>query len=139
MTSKDLEGGCHCGQIRYVIQGAPLRSSLCHCRDCQRHAGAPVVAWTLVPLDSVAIDGNPSTYASSADGRRDFCPNCGTSLFYRNDKVFPGQIDIQLATLDCPEDAPAPDTQIQTAERLSWMAHLDRIAAFERYPGSSSE
>lgn len=51
--------------------------------------------------------------------------------------MFPGQIDIQLATLDCPEDAPAPDTQIQTAERLSWMRHLDRIAEFERYPGSS--
>lgn len=88
MNSEKLEGGCHCGQVRYLIQGAPLRSSLCHCRDCQRHAGAPVVAWTLVPRDTVAIQGNTSTYASSADGRRDFCSHCGTGLFYRNDGVY---------------------------------------------------
>ena len=137
MAANKLEGGCHCGQVRYVILGAPLRSSLCHCRDCQRHAGAPVVAWTLVPLDFVVIHGDPAVYASSADGRRYFCPNCGTGLFYRNDKIFPGQMDIQLATLDRPNDAPTPDTQIQTAERLAWMSHLDRIASFERYPDMS--
>ena len=134
MGSTSLEGGCHCGQIRYAVQSAPLRSSLCHCRDCQRHAGAPAVAWTLVPLEAVAIRGSPSTYASSADGRRVFCPNCGTGLFYRNAKIFPNQIDIQLATLDRPQEAPAPDNQVQTAERLAWMTRLDDIAAFERYP-----
>ena len=139
MVSKSLEGGCHCGQVRYSIQGTPMRSSLCHCRDCQRHAGAPIVAWTLVPLDIVVIHGDTKVYASSVDGRRYFCPNCGTGLFYRNDKVFLGQIDIQLATLDFPDDAPSPDTQIQTAERLAWMTRLNDIRAFDRYPGMAPD
>jgi hypothetical protein len=92
------------------------------------------VAWTLAPLDSVVINGDIACYASSADGRRYFCPNCGTGLYYRNDKVFPGQIDIQLATLDYPDDAPAPVTQVQTAERLGWMSQIEQIPAFTRYP-----
>lgn len=39
------EGGCRCGAIRYRITGEPLSAGFCHCRMCQRAAGAPVVAW----------------------------------------------------------------------------------------------
>ena len=43
-----LEGGCLCGDIRYKVSGElskDERPSLCHCRICQRAAGAPVVGW----------------------------------------------------------------------------------------------
>ena len=65
---------------------------------------------------------------------RHFCPNCGTALFYTNEQIFPGQIDVQIATLDDP-DAIAPDAQIQAAERIGWMERLDQMPAFDRYPG----
>ena len=43
-----LEGGCLCGDIRYKVSGELAKEekpSLCHCRICQRAAGAPVVGW----------------------------------------------------------------------------------------------
>src|SRR3546814_7907257 len=46
-----IEGGCQCGKVRYAIQGAPVRHAVCTCRDCQRAAGAPLVAWTVVDDD----------------------------------------------------------------------------------------
>ncbi|MDZ3833029.1 MAG: hypothetical protein U0S50_14615 [Sphingopyxis sp.] len=41
---------------------------------------------------------------------------------------------MQIATLDNPDLIPA-QVQIQTAERIGWMEHLDEMPAFERYPG----
>ena len=63
-----------------------------------------------------------------------FCGTCGTGLYSFNDTVLPGIADIQSATLDEP-GAYAPEVQIQCAERLGYMAKLDELPAFERWPG----
>jgi hypothetical protein len=44
-----ITGGCHCGAIRYQAEGEALTHALCHCTDCRRHAGAPIVGWTMYP------------------------------------------------------------------------------------------
>ena len=127
-------GGCHCGAVRYEMTAEVAHHALCHCTDCRKASGAPVTAWALAAADQVTITGKPLTYASSEHGRRLFCGACGTSLFYTNDVVFPGMIDVQSATLDDPEAIPL-QAQIQTAERIGWMTHLGDLPAFERYPG----
>lgn len=129
-----VSGQCHCGAIRYSMPTAVEHHALCHCSDCRRHAGAPLVGWALVGQDTLEVSGTPKVYASSEHGRRHFCGDCGTGLFYTNEAIFPGQIDVQTATLDDPDLIPA-QVQIQTAERIGWMARLDTIPAFERYPG----
>ena len=53
---------------------------------------------------------------------------------HTNEQAFPGQIDVQIATLDDP-DAIVPQAQIQIAERIGWMERLDSMPKFERYPG----
>lgn len=128
------KGGCHCGAVRYEMPAEVAHAALCHCSDCRRASGAPVVAWGLAPRDKVAIAGEPVAYASSEHARRHFCGRCGTSLFYTNEQVFPGMIDVQIATLDDPDEI-AVGAQIQTAERIGWMARLDAMPSFERYPG----
>lgn len=40
-----MEGGCHCGHIRYALSAKPFAADFCHCRDCQQTTGAPVGAW----------------------------------------------------------------------------------------------
>ena len=130
-----LEGGCHCGAIRYRVEGEPIHAALCHCSDCRRHAGAPVVGWTLFPNDRFALmKGEAKVYASSEQGRRHFCADCGTGLFYTNETIFPDQTDVQVATLDDPDALPV-QAQIQTAERIGWMKDAHDLPAFERYPG----
>ena len=129
-----LTGGCHCGAIRYEVEGEPAHSALCHCSDCRRHAGAPMVAWGLVKKEDLKVEGETREYASSENGRRHFCPNCGTGLFYTSEAVFPGQIDVQIATLDDP-DSIVPQAQVQVAERIRWVKHIGEMPEFERYPG----
>ena len=127
-----LTGGCHCGAIRYEITGEPINHALCHCVDCRRASGAPMVGWAMMPLEQLAIRGETAEYASSEHARRHFCIQCGTGLFYINAAMLPGLVDVQTGTLDEPELLPA-QAHIQTAERLPWMERAHELPQFERF------
>ena len=129
-------GHCHCGTIRYSISGKMAYSGLCHCSDCRRHSGAPMVAWAAFPENSLTIlQGTPKIYHSSENGRRHFCADCGTGLFYYNSSMLPGIVDIQTTTLDDPNSI-APQLHVQTAEKLEWMKGISELPEFERYPSA---
>ncbi len=129
-----LSGRCHCGAIAYEMPEQTIHQSLCHCADCRRAAGAPMVAWAMVPAEQLTVRGAPRIYASSEHARRHFCAVCGTGLFYTNETQFPGMVDIQTATLDDPGALP-PTAHVQVAERISWMTTAHDLPTFERYPG----
>lgn len=128
-------GRCHCGAIIYSFQGGVRHSSVCHCEDCRRCAGAAGVAWMAVAADDFAIEqGTPKLYRSSADAERYFCGDCGTGLYYINHNVLPGLVDIQTVTLDDPGAFP-PQLHVQMADALPWEATLPDLPRFERFPG----
>lgn len=127
-----LTGGCHCGAIRYEIAGEPINHLLCHCTDCQRASGAPMVGWIMVSDEHLTVTGEPAIYASSESARRYFCIQCGTSLFYSNEGLMPGRVDIQSATLDEPDSLP-PHAHVQVAERIGWMKDAHELPAHERW------
>lgn len=129
-----MQGGCHCGAVRYRLEGRPLNHALCHCVDCRRHSGAPLVGWAMFPIDAMRVEkGAAKAYSSSEHGRRHFCTDCGTGLFYTNDQMLPGIVDVQSATLDDPGAIP-PQAHIQIAERIAWMESAHALPAFDRYP-----
>jgi len=129
-----IAGGCHCGAIRYELRGEAITHALCHCTDCRRHAGAPMVGWTMYAADQLkVIKGAPKTYHSSENGRRQFCGDCGTGLFYVNAVMLPGIVDVQSATYDDPNAVP-PRMHIQVAERIGWMQSAHELPTFERFP-----
>ena len=129
-----LAGGCHCGSVRYEVEGDPYTHALCHCSDCRRHAGAPMVGWTMYPEKALKItQGTPKIYRSSENGQRQFCAECGTGLFYSNAQTLHGLIDIQSGTYDAPDEIPAR-VHIQVAERIKWMEAVHELPAFERFP-----
>jgi hypothetical protein len=129
-----LTGGCQCGAIRYRMPEDVIHHSLCHCNDCRRSAGAPVVSWAGVKRGVLEIEGEPRQYRSSRHTIRSFCGACGTGLFYVNDEISPGAVDIQTGTLDHPEQLP-PTKQVQTAERIPWMRTAHELPEFARFPG----
>ena len=93
-----------------------------------------MVGWSAFPEEALKVlQGQPKVYKSSEHGRRHFCADCGTGLFYYNAVNLPGIADVQIATLDDPE-AVAPMIQVQAAERLGWMERAHELPAFERYP-----
>jgi hypothetical protein len=129
------QGGCHCGAVRYEVSGEPQHVALCHCSDCRKSSGAPMVAWAAFTEDQFKlVEGEPVTFNSSGSAMRSFCPKCGSGLYYRNVEFLPGIVDIQSATLDDPDVLP-PGAHIQTAERLGWMETAHSLPAFERFPG----
>ena len=129
-----LSGGCHCGAVRYEVDGKPFHAALCHCSDCRRASGAPMVAWAaFADADFTVTKGEAKTRNSSGQSLRSFCSDCGTGLWFRNQQHLPGLVDIQIATLDDPEALP-PAVHIQTAERIAWMAKAHNLPAFARFP-----
>jgi hypothetical protein len=64
-------GGCQCGGVRYVAEGEVLHHAICHCHDCRRSSGAPMVGWIAYKSDGVSVTkGEPKIHASSEHGRR---------------------------------------------------------------------
>ena len=51
----NITGGCHCGAIRYQVEGELIVHALCHCADCRRHAGAPMVGWSMYAEDALKV------------------------------------------------------------------------------------
>lgn len=127
-----MTGGCHCGAVRYVVTAAPRRHSLCCCTDCRRSAGAPLVGWAVFPEDALVVTGEVVRYNSSGDVFREFCPRCGTGLFYRSATNFPGEVDVRSGTLDDTESI-APTELVQLDDAPSWLAGLDSLPRHRRY------
>lgn len=93
-----------------------------------------MVGWIAFKADHVTVTGVTSHYQSSEHGIREFCPACGTGLFYRNAAFLPGIIDIHSGTLDDPESQP-PGAQIMIKDRLSWTKGMTQLPEFTTYPG----
>ncbi len=129
-----ITGRCHCGAITYIADGTHEHHAVCHCTDCRRWSGAPLVGWIAFRADQVSVAGTPASYASSEHGVREFCANCGTGLFYRNAAALPGIVDIQSGTLDAPQDH-APGAQIMCKDKLPWVDSIATLPAFATYPG----
>ncbi|AKM08829.1 GFA family protein [Croceicoccus naphthovorans] len=129
------EGGCHCRAIRYSIAGEMAHHALCHCSDCRRCAGATPVGWVAFKSEGLTVTcGSPKVYRSSENVERHFCADCGTGLFYFNEPMLPGLVDIQSATLD---DAAhlAPQAHIMMAEALPWQETAGALPKFQKFPG----
>src|SRR5688572_22832555 len=79
-----LEGGCHCGAIRYEIEHV-FDVLYCHCSQCRKRTGAPVTCAMQIAGDAFCFTkGAPKNYATSAHGRWLFCANCGSSLCFES-------------------------------------------------------
>ncbi len=130
-----LAGGCHCGAVRYEVQGEPKHAALCHCSDCRKSSGAPMVAWAAYSEgDFKVTKGEAKTHNSSGVSMRSFCGECGTGLYFTNAENLPGIVDIQSATLDDP-DAVKMQVHIQIADRIGWMEAAHTLPTFKRFPG----
>jgi hypothetical protein len=127
-VAKKIEGGCHCGAVRYEIAGV-LASMVCHCRTCRRVAGAPVVAWVSVAADAYRVaKGVPASYASSPGVARTFCTACGAQLTYARS---PGEIDVTTASLDDPDAFP-PTHHSWLSHKIAWITFGDGLPNFSK-------
>ena len=97
-----LTGACLCNAIAYEFSCTGNEvADYCHCRQCQKSSGAPILPWVQVPPQNFRITrGHAKPYASSTHSTRWFCPDCGTPL-YMTDHAN-RSVGITLGTLDTP-------------------------------------
>ena len=134
MTSKTLQGGCFCGEIRYEVLGPEKFACFCHCESCQRAAGAPVVTWSTYARETFHVSSGEIHWHESSPGvTRGICENCGTSLTYENAKR-PGEIDLTVNSLDDPS-APTLKAHIWTEDKQPWLILDDGLPVYEKNAG----
>jgi hypothetical protein len=118
-----LTGGCQCGAVRYALFARPDRAGICFCRMCQKAAGGPFFAWTVVAAGDLGwTRGTPAQFASSSAADRGFCARCGTPLTFRYRRR-PEHIDVSLGSLD-DQAALTPDLVMGIESRPGWCASL---------------
>ncbi|MGI2257992.1 GFA family protein [Shewanella sp. GXUN23E] len=124
MRGTVLTGGCLCGAIRYELHGQPFDADFCHCRQCQRQTGAPVAAWMDFKSGQVSwLKGQLKEFASSDTVRRGFCPECGSTLSFR-DTEYPEYLTLAICSLDEPNRI-SPNYHIHTGSGVSWLKMTD--------------
>jgi hypothetical protein len=125
-------GGCLCGSIRYEVDRV-FDVIYCHCNQCRRSSGAPVLVTAVVAGDAFRVtEGSPSVFPTSATGRSHFCGKCGTGLYgeffapthplAKNGRYF----SIRVGTFDEPERL-RPQIHQWTESKLSWFETTDDL------------
>lgn len=92
-------GHCLCGAVTFRTEAPPEGASACHCSQCRRQSGH-IWGSAYVPTEALEIEGPVKWFESSANGRRGFCPNCGSFLFWRD--VTEGTTSFALGALEAP-------------------------------------
>jgi hypothetical protein len=107
-------GGCLCGALRYSVNAAPVRLTVCHCRFCQRATGSAYMVEPIFQKSDFALTaGKETVYRHRSEGSGKmvdvhFCGTCGTKLFLSFER-FPDVVGIYAGTFDDPnwfEQAP---------------------------------
>jgi hypothetical protein len=81
-----LRGSCLCGGVRFEIAGPLMRSSHCHCRQCQKGHGAPFRTRARVAAADfrfLAGEELVSFYESTPGTHRGFCKVCGAPMLVK--------------------------------------------------------
>ncbi|WP_244829304.1 GFA family protein [Caballeronia sp. TF1N1] len=92
------EGGCACGAFRFRAIGRPLRVGMCHCMTCRRVHGSAFGSYVIYHRGNVEFSGRTSTWRSSDEGRRHFCPECGSVTYM--EYVTRDEVDVPLGAFD---------------------------------------
>jgi hypothetical protein len=119
-----LTGGCQCGAVRFEVEDVSAkRSSICHCRMCQKAFGAFYAP--LVTVDTAKVKwtrGEPKRWRSSNIAVRGFCPDCGTPLTYET----ADELAVAIGAFDDPA-AVAPTKQVGIEGELPFVAALSTL------------
>ena len=129
-----IEGGCHCGFIRYEGDADPEKTAICHCTDCQTLSGSAFR--TVVPSDNFRIvAGEPTLYVKTGESgnrrQQAFCPRCGSPIFSASPDPGPKVHMIRLGTIR-QRDRFVPKVQLWSRSRQSWVHDFASVRPVEQ-------
>lgn len=131
-----VQGACHCGQIRFEAEVDPEKVALCHCSDCQVFSGTVYRVSATVPAAAFRLlSGTPKTYVKTADSggrrRQGFCANCGTPISACDDVDDPPSYSLRVGCMDQRAQLP-PRRRLWRGSALDWAQDVSGIPGVER-------
>jgi hypothetical protein len=123
------QGSCLCGAVTYEVSAQLNAVSHCHCGKCRKAHGAAFATYASAPRSAVCVASRVDAlrrYQSSAGVTRQFCSNCGTSLFWSDSNgAFADWISIAIGTLDTPFHA-LKQRHTCVSSKVSWFEIEDQ-------------
>lgn len=114
---------CRCGQLSVTVEGEPGRISVCHCLNCQQRSGSAFAAQARWPNDKVVTSGNSKqwSYVGKSGGKAtfNFCPDCGSDVFYVLDKM-EGVTAVPIGLFQDPT-FPSPKFSVWESRKHRWV------------------
>ena len=118
-----VDARCSCGALTLMLTGPSKLVVACHCLDCQRRTGAPFGVGAFYPADTVAISGTSREFtreaASGGKVRNHFCPACGSTVYWKADRL-PSLIGVAVGALVDPK-YPPPARSIFEQSKHDWV------------------
>jgi hypothetical protein len=125
---------CSCGAVTLTLPAPSNLVIACHCIDCQRRTGAPFGVGAFYPAEVVTISGTPKEFirdaASGGKVHTYFCPNCGSTIYWKADNL-PALIGVAVGALADPEN-PAPVRSIFEQSKHNWVQIEGAVEHFEQ-------
>lgn len=126
-------GRCACGQVTLSIEGEPIGTRQCWCRQCQQIAGGGPTHNAMFKVEDVDLQGDVVSHgyraASGNTLTQHFCPACGSPV-YAQSSARPHLMTIRFGMLDEGHGL-RPQVAIWTDDAPEW-AIID--PAMERWP-----
>ena len=130
-----INGGCHCGQIKFRAEIDTDRILICHCTDCQTLSGSAYR--TVAPAKEGTVEitsGKLKMYEKTAeDGSiriQTFCPECGTPIYSSPPQGKPGFFGIRVGAIK-QRDQLVPKNQIWVRSSQAWTQDLSQMSKTE--------
>ena len=126
--SQEVVGGCLCGAVRFAAELPSLWCAHCHCTQCQRYHGAPLVTWVGFQRSKFRITVGESClrwYCSSAPAKRGFCDKCGSSFLFQSER-WPDEMHVSLTNLQDPIDR-QPEGHVHFDSHVDWLELADDL------------
>ncbi len=81
-----IDGGCHCGAVRYEAEIEPEHVVLCHCTDCQALSGSAFRVVARTREDTFRLTaGDVKIYVKTGESgtqrQQSFCADCGSPIY----------------------------------------------------------
>ncbi|MBB5573840.1 MULTISPECIES: GFA family protein [Rhizobium] len=127
---------CTCGALTLTLSQPSKLVVACHCLDCQRRTGAPFGVGAFYPADAVAISGTSKEFtreaASGGKVHTYFCPNCGSSVYWKAENLS-SFVGVAVGAMADPK-FPAPARSVFEQSKHDWV----QIEGAEHFQQSSA-
>ncbi len=121
-----LEGGCHCGAVRFRVSVSERRALDCNCSICSRKGFLHFIA-TAAEFELLTPEEALSDYRfGTRTARHLFCSTCGIHPFYVP-RSHPDGFDVNVRCLDEVVASGLDRWTIEPFDGRDWESHIDSI------------